>query len=331
MRTTLTPIRCAALALFLLASTLHPGALARAEQRPQLRVVATVAMIGDVASEIAGDRAAVESLMGPGVDPHLYRPTRSDTARLLGADLVLYNGFLLEGKMTDTLVRIARSGRPVYAIVEGVPEDFILESAETEGHDDPHIWMDPTGWKHAARVIADAFIAVDPDGEAHYRARADAYTQRLAELDDYARAVLATIPADRRILVTSHDAFAYFGRAYDIEVVGIQGVSTVAEAGLRDIERIVETLVQRNIPAVFTESTISERNVRALVEGCRARGHALAIGGELYSDAMGSPGTYRGTYIGMIDHNVTTIARALGGDAPAGGMHGKLTHDAPKR
>ena len=303
-----------------------------AERAPaRLKVVATIAMIGDVAQEIGGERVEVTSLIGPGVDPHLYRATRSDMALLLGADLVLYNGLLLEGKMTDALVRIARSGRPVHAVSEGVPEDFLLEPEEYEGHYDPHVWMDPSGWMHAAGLIGEALAGADPAHAAEYATRTEAYIARLRGLDEYARRVLGSVPEGRRVLVTSHDAFNYFGRAYGFEVIGIQGISTVSEAGLRDIERIVEEIVRRGVPAVFTETTVSERNVRALVAGCRARGHALAVGGSLFSDAMGSPGTYRGTYIGMIDHNVTTIARALGGEAPEGGANGRLADGADAR
>jgi len=293
------------------------------QERPD--IVCTTGMIADVAREIAGDRAEIGSLMGAGVDPHLYKPTRSDIAKLLRADIVLYNGLLLEGKMTESFERARRAGRTVLAVGESIDPSLVLTSADTKGHPDPHLWMDPTAWASIVPVIESAMIERDPDGSEHYRERARTYRDQLNELDAYAERVLRSIPESSRVLVTAHDAFGYLGRRYGVEVVGIQGISTESEAGLRDIERLVELLVSREVRAVFVESTVSDRNIKALIEGARARGHEVTIGGELFSDAMGAPGTYEGTYIGMIDHNVTTIARALGGEAPASGLNGKLT------
>ena len=269
--------------------------------------VATIAMIAEP--------LGIDSLMGSGVDPHLYKLTRTDIARLLGASHLLYCGLGLEGKMLDAVERLARSGKPATAVCEAVPEaDRLPVAAGYAGAADPHLWMDPALWANALETAAGRLGVPPPEG--------------FAELDAYARASIASIPADARVLVTAHDAFAYFGRRYGLEVVGIQGVNTESEAGLRAIEAAVETVVARRLPAVFVESTVSDRNVRAIVEGAAARGHRVAIGGLLFSDAMGPAGTYEGTYIGMIDHNVTTIARALGGRAPERGMQGKLrTHD----
>ncbi len=282
-------------------------------------------MIEDVAREVAGDRAEVIGLMGPGVDPHLYKPTRSDVRRLMNADVIFYNGLLLEGKMTDTLVRAATSGKRVHAVTELLDEGYLLEPEAFEGLHDPHVWMDPSAWSRAVEVVRAKLSEHDPEGAPAYRANAEAYRARLAELDAYAERALSSVPEGRRVLVTAHDAFNYFGRRYGYEVIGIQGISTESEAGVRDIERLVDLLVEREIGAVFVESTVPDRNVRALIGGARARGLAVAIGGTLYSDAMGDAGTYEGTYIGMIDHNVTTIARALGGEAPTGGFQGRLT------
>ncbi len=290
----------------------------------QISVVATTGMIADTARNVAGERAEVRGLMGPGVDPHLYKPTRSDIARLMRADLVLYNGLLLEGKMTDALIRAARAGRRVYAVTEELDESTLLEPEEFDGAYDPHVWMDPALWARAVEVIRDALIEADPDGASVYRANAAAYLEELNELDAYATRTLASVPAGRRALVTAHDAFNYLGARSGFDVVGIQGISTESEAGVRDIERLVDLLVEREIPAVFIETTVSDRNVRALIEGAAAQGHRVTIGGSLFSDAMGAPGRYEGTYIGMIDHNVTTITRALGGEAPARGMRGRL-------
>jgi manganese/zinc/iron transport system substrate-binding protein len=306
------------------AMALGPGLLRPARAAPPHDIVATTGMIGDVVRRLAGERAVVTQLMGAGVDPHLYRPTRSDTARLLRADLVFYNGLLLEGKMTGALIRLAEQGKPVIAVTEQLEHGFLLEPPEFEGHYDPHVWMDPGAWSRTVEVIRDRLAHHDPEGAPSYHAAAATYLAEIASLDRYAEEVLSGVPAERRALVTAHDAFNYFGRRFAFEVLGIQGLSTESEAGLRRIEELVDVLVQRRIPAVFVESTIPQQSVRALIAGAAARGHDVAIGGTLFSDAMGAPGTYEGTYIGMIDHNVTLIARALGGATPPRGLNGRL-------
>ena len=301
-----------------------PGA-ARAQADEPLHVVATTGMIADVVRNVAGEHAEVTQLMGEGVDPHLYKATRSDITAMLRADVVFYNGLLLEGKLTDALVRVATSGRPVYAVTELVEESYLLEPPEFQGLYDPHLWMDPSAWARAVEVVRDKLAQQDPAHAETYRANADVYLAKLEQLDAYAEEVLASVPPERRVLVTAHDAFNYLGRRYGFEVQGIQGISTESEAGLKRVEELVDLLVERSIPAVFVETTIPERSVRALTAGAADRGHQVEIGGALFSDAMGAPGTYQGTYIGMIDHNVTTIARALGGEPPAKGLNGRLT------
>ncbi len=290
----------------------------------RLAVVATVGMVADIVREVAGERAEVRGLVGTGVDPHLYKPTRGDVQALLEADVIFYNGLLLEGKMTDTLVRAANAGRKVFAVTELLDESYLIEPEGTEGHADPHVWMDPAAWMKAVEAVRDALASVDAAGAGEYAANAEAYLVRVREVDAYAERVLGMVPEGGRVLVTAHDAFNYFGRRYGYEVVGIQGISTESEAGVLDIERLVSLLVERRVPAVFVESTVSTRNVEALIAGAGARGQRVTVGGELFSDAMGEPGTYEGTYIGMIDHNATVIARALGADVPAGGMSGRL-------
>lgn len=291
---------------------------------PAFTALATTGMVGDIVAQVAGELARTEVLLKPSVDPHTYKLTRADTARLMAAEIVFYNGLLLEGKMTDVLIRVAASGRPVVAVTEAIGEEFLLAPEEFQGQYDPHVWMDVRGWIRATEQVRDALAAFRPAHGEAFRANAARYAEELARLDAYAREVLATVPAERRVLVTAHDAFNYFARAYGFEVMGIQGISTESEAGLRRVEELVTVLVDRKIPAVFVETTVSERNVRALIEGAAARGHAVRIGGSLFSDAMGNPGTYEGTYVGMIDHNVSTIARALGGTVPRGGMAGRL-------
>ena len=287
------------------------------------RVVCTTGMIADVARQVAGDRAEVVTLMGQGVDPHLYKPTRSDIDKIMSADLVFYNGISLEGKFSDVFVRAA-SGRLVFPVTELISESELLEPEQLKGYYDPHVWMDPVAWSSVVTVIRDKLIEFDPEGQSEYVANAADYAEKLEELDEYVRSAIDTVSDDRRVLITAHDAFNYFGRRYAFEVVGIQGLSTESEAGVRDIENLVDMLVDRDIPAVFIESTVAQRNVQALADGARARGHDVIIGGSLFSDAMGKPGSHEGTYIGMIDHNVTIIVRALGGEVPERGMLGRL-------
>jgi manganese/zinc/iron transport system substrate-binding protein len=201
-----------------------------------------------------------------------------------------------------------------------VEEEYLLEPADQPGHPDPHVWMDVKAWMAATEAVAIALCQADPEGCESYRSHAATYISELAQLDAYVRGVIASIPKGQRVLVTAHDAFNYFGHAYGLEVMGIQGISTDSEAGLADVTGLVDILVERKIPAVFVESSVPDKYVRALIEGAGARGHEVIVGGELYSDAMGNPGTYEGTYIGMIDHNVSTVAKALGGVVPKGGF-----------
>lgn len=288
-----------------------------------LRIVTTIAQIADVASRLAGERAQVRALMGEGVDPHTYRQTRADILALRRADLVLANGLHLEAQLDDFLSELARE-RPVLRLAELLPRERLLENPEFASRFDPHVWMEVDLWRFVVGLVRDALLRLDPAGEAAIRERAAAFDAELVALERYVRDVLATIPRAKRVVISAHDAFNYFGRAYDLDVIGIQGLSTESEAGLAEIEALVRLIVERGVEAVFVESSVAERNVRALVEGAAARGHRLRIGGQLFSDAMGPPGTYEGTYVGMIDHNATVITRALGGRAPARGMSGRL-------
>ncbi len=281
------------------------------------KIVCTVGMITDVVRNLAGDYAEVEGIIGEGIDPHLYKPTRGDVIKLSQADVVFYNGLLLEGKMTDVLVGIASKGKLVKAVTEAilVETDYLLQKDDGSAYTDPHVWMDVSGWLRAIPVVAETLAFYDPENAEAYRIKATVYAEQLEALDAYAKVAMSTIPELQRVLVTAHDAFQYLGRAYGIEVRGIQGISTESEAGVRDLEDLVDFIVERQIPAVFVESSVADKNIRALVEGARARGQAVIIGGSLFSDAMGQAGTYEGTYIGMIDRNVTTITNALGGHA----------------
>ncbi len=308
--------------LFIMAdnSTVHA-----APKKYPFKITTTTGMITDIVRQVAGDRGQVTGLIGEGVDPHLYTPTRGDVAAFLTADIIFYSGLKLEGKMADTLEKVARSGKPVYAVTESIAPSYILEPPEFKGHPDPHVWMDPTAWQQAVDAVARFLSAYDSTNAAVYQSNAAQYNAQLKKLTDYVQASIGTIPKDRRVLITAHDAFNYFGRAFDIEVKGIQGISTESEAGLQDINNLIDYIVERKIQAVFVETSVSDKNVRALTEGAAARHHKMIVGGTLFSDAMGAPGTYEGTYIGMIDHNATVIARALGGTAPAKGFQGKLS------
>ncbi|WP_121629211.1 metal ABC transporter solute-binding protein, Zn/Mn family [Tropicibacter alexandrii] len=287
----------------------------------RLNVVATTGMIADAARAIGGDLVEVTQLMGSGVDPHAYRQTRSDVATLARADLVLWNGLYLEAQLERLLTDLSRRV-PVTAVAEATPAEHLLRHADYEGRADPHLWMAPRLWRYAVAATRDAISAQRDAPE--FGTNAARYLDAIDTCDTRARAALATVPDAARVLVTAHDAFGYFGADYGFEVMGIQGLSTQSEAGLARIAELVDTLVSRQIKAVFVESSVSDRNIRALIEGAAAEGHEVRIGGTLYSDAMGQPGTYEGTYLGMIDHNVTTITRALGGEAPETGLFGKL-------
>ncbi len=306
----------------LLALILACSADVSAQQR-KLRVVTTVSMLADAARAIGGDRLDVSSLLGEGVDPHTYRPTRADIARLSAADLVIANGLHLEAQLNETLKLLGKTKTILFA-AEKIPDGRLLADEEYPDRKDPHVWMDPELWKLVAVAIRDTLIERDAPGRAAYEKGAQVYTAELDRIHNYSRELLTAVPKESRVLVTAHDAFNYFGRAYDFEVEGIQGLSTESEAGLKRIESLVQLVAARKVNAVFVESSVPERNVRALVEGADARKHKLAIGGVLYSDALGAPGTYEGTVIGMLDHNVTTIARAFGVETPARGMQGKL-------
>lgn len=312
-----------AFAVVFIAAFIASDVSSQPSSSPPLDIVATTAMIGDAVTQIAGDQARVTVLMGEGVDPHTYRQTRSDVSAMTRATAVFWHGLNLEAQLTEFFEGLAKR-KPVIAVGEtGVPAAKLLSDQEG-AKPDPHVWMDPRLWKSVVIAIRDELIKLSPASKAVFEANASRLLGEIDRLAVYSETVLATVPEPSRVLVTAHDAFKYFGKAYGYDVVGIQGISTESEAGLKQIEAIVTLLVDKKIKSVFVESSVSERNVKALIEGAAARGHKVEIGGELYSDAMGKPGSYRGTYIGMIDHNLTTIARALGGNASKNGLNGRL-------
>ena len=295
-----------------------------ADNNKPYQIVTSVGMVGDIVSNVAGNNADVSVIMNAGVDPHLYTPTRDDVALMLEADAIFYVGLLLEGRMVDALISVGRN-KPVYAVTQLIDEKNLIEA---QGHYDPHVWMDVSVWSRAVDAVALALAEFDPVNAEDYQRNAERYQQNLTALHNYGLKQIETIPAEantKPILITSHDAFSYFGKAYGLEVLGIQGISTVSEAGLQRINELIDLIVTNKVPAVFIESTVSQQNIQALLEGARARGHNIKIGGELYSDAMGPENSYEGTYIGMLDHNFTIVTQGLGGEAPAHGMQGKLS------
>jgi manganese/zinc/iron transport system substrate-binding protein len=275
-----------------------------------LRVVATTGIVADTASRIAGEHAKIEALMGPGIDPHLYKASESDVRRLAEADLILYNGLHLEGKMGDILTKMARS-RPVVAVTEAIPEELRREPPEFAGQYDPHVWFDVSLWRRTLDPIAQALAEADPEHAETFRTNAEAFGRELEELDTWVKGQIASIPPDQRVLVTAHDAFGYFGQRYGMEVVGIQGISTLSEAGLHDVDRVVQLILDKGVRAIFIESSVPRRSIEAVQAGVKARGRDVAIGGQLYSDSLGAAGTPEGTYAGMVRANVNTIVKAL--------------------
>ena len=276
----------------------------------KIRIVTTTGMIQDAVENIAGDHAEVVALMGPGVDPHLYKATHGDLEKLTTADIIFYNGLHLEGKMGDVFEKLARV-KPVVAVAEGISDDRLRKVPGFQGAYDPHIWFDVNLWKEAVKGISAFLQEYDSAHREEYSTRSNNYLRKLDSLDHAVRASIQEIPATQRVLITAHDAFGYFGDAYGIEVRGLQGISTLSEFGLRDVTDLVTFIIVRKVKAIFIETSVSQRSIEAVVEGCRERGWNVEIGGNLYSDAMGSAGTKEGTYVGMVHANVYKIVKSL--------------------
>lgn len=290
------------------AATTAPTPEAEGRQTP-IRVVTTVAMLEEIVRTVGGDRVEVQALMGPGVDPHLYRATARDTERLDQAELIVAVGLHLEGKLDDILARQTQRGKTVVMAGETMSESMRLKVEA--GKDDPHIWHDPIRWQEVVDPIREALTKLDPASEAEFTSRAEDYIRALNELDGEAELALKDIPEERRVLITAHDAFRYFGDRYKIEVRGIQGINTASEASARDIMELADFIVARKTRAIFVESSVPPATIEALQKAVRAQGHDVKIGPSLYSDAMGAPGTPEGNYIGMFRHNLKAISEAL--------------------
>ncbi len=278
----------------------------------KMRVVATTNIIGDLVRQVAGEQVALTTLMGPGVDPHLYKASEGDVQRMAEADVVLYNGLDLEGKMTEVFAQMARRQITTSAIADdAVPDSLLIASAEYVGNHDPHVWFDVALWARVTRHVGEVLAQKDTAHADRYQSNAEAYVQRLDSLDRYVTAQAERVSAEQRVLITSHDAFSYFGRAYSFDVRGLQGISTASEAGAGDVQALADFVVERRIPALFVETSVSPRGIQAVREAVRAKGFEVQVGGTLYGDALGGAGTPEGTYVGAVRHNIDTIVQGL--------------------
>lgn len=279
-----------------------------------INVVTTTGMIADITKNVGGERVQVTALMGPGVDPHLYKASEGDVLRLQEADVVFYNGLHLEAQMGDVLERLNEFGLKTVAVTDKIDRSLLESPPAFQGNYDPHVWFDVTLWMKAVEQVSETLIEMDPDSRSTYEANAEAYLAQLTDLHQYVLDQANTLPAEQRILITAHDAFNYFGRAYGFDVRGLQGISTEAQAGTADVQVLAHFIAEKRIPAIFVESSVPQRNVEAVQAAVQAQGFEVKIGGSLFSDAMGSKGTFEGTYIGMVTHNIDTIVSALTGD-----------------
>lgn len=275
-----------------------------------LNVVTTIGMITDIVQRVGGEHVSVQGLLGPGTDPHLYVASASDVDKLQEADIIFYNGLFLEAQMESILEQIGER-KPVVAVTSGIDPARLLASPVYADEFDPHVWFDVTLWQEAVTTVANTLSEQDPAHSADYQANATALNVELTELHAYVTEQAGRLPDDKRVLITAHDAFNYFGRAYGFEVLGLQGISTASEASTADVQQLADFIATNEIPAIFVESSVPVRTIEAVQAAVRDRGHEVAIGGQLFSDAMGDTGTPEGTYTGMVRHNIDTIVGAL--------------------
>ena len=282
------------------------------QRNGNLRVVTTTTMITDLVNILGKDVLKVDGLMGPGVDPHLYQPTERDVKKLQEANVVFYNGLHLEGKMSDLFREMSSQNIPTFAVTDAISTSKLLAAEESNGKAfDPHIWSDVQLWKEVVEFVKDKLVALDPSNGEIYTKNANSYLEELNTLQEYINSRLSEVPQNQRILITAHDAFAYFGKAYDFTVLGLQGISTETEAGILDVKNLAEFIAQHKVPAIFIETSVQTRHIEALQEAVLSRGFNVKIGGKLFSDSLGDPDEAEGTYIGMVKHNVDTIVNSL--------------------
>jgi manganese/zinc/iron transport system substrate-binding protein len=281
------------------------------EENGKLKVVTTTTMITDLVENIGGDLIEINGLMGSGIDPHLYKASQGDFRKLDLADVIFYNGLHLEGKLVEVFEKMNEQAKTTIAISDGVAENTLIGSEYFASNYDPHIWFDLAYWNDISVYVTKRLSELDPENAAAFEVNRDVYLKKLKELKIDLDKKIEELPKEKRILVTAHDAFNYYGRTFDFEVVGLQGISTATEAGVKDVQRITEFIIENKIKAIFIESSVPRRTVEALQAAVNAQNHDVIIGGELFSDALGSAGTAEGTYIGMYKHNVNTIVNAL--------------------
>ncbi|MCT4660335.1 MAG: zinc ABC transporter substrate-binding protein [Tissierellales bacterium] len=295
---------------FLITLSACQGATSKESTNEKPNVITTTTMLADLASVIGGDDVNVEGLMGPGIDPHLYKASAGDVTKMQEANLIFYNGLHLEGKMGEIFENLESSGKLIVEIANGLPEDSLITLDDSDLHD-PHVWFDVNLWKNAATVVKDGLIKLDESKKDAFEKRYEDYMAKLDELDLYVKNRSEELSEGQRVLITAHDAFGYFGKAYGFEVMGLQGISTASEAGTGDVRDLADFIVENKIKAVFVESSVPKKNIEALQEAVASRGFEVKIGGELFSDSLGSPDTEAGTYIGTVTSNIDTIVDAL--------------------
>lgn len=281
------------------------------EYSDKYKVVATTTMIADLVNTIGGEHVEVQGLMGPGIDPHLYKASAGDVTKMQNANIIFYNGIHLEGKMGDLLEDLEKTNIKTVAVAKDIDISDLIQSEDFEGNYDPHIWFDVSLWMKAVETVKESLIELDNEHKDYYEENAKNYIERLKNLDQYVVNEIEKIPEESRILVTAHDAFSYFGRAYKFEVKGLQGISTASEAGTSNVKELADFIVEKKIPAIFIESSVPRKNIEALQEAVKARGFNVEIGGELFSDSLGEPNTEAGTYEGTIKHNIDTIVNSF--------------------
>jgi manganese/zinc/iron transport system substrate-binding protein len=267
-------------------------------------------MITDLVKNIGGDYVEINGLMGAGVDPHLYKASEGDVTKLFEADIIFYSGLHLEGKLVAVFEKMEGTKHTV-SLGDRLPENELISSENFASSFDPHVWFNIQFFKQFAQIVTDELSKADPKNAESYSENNKIYQKKLDALESEVKTIIASLPEEKRILVTAHDAFNYFGKAYRFNVVGLQGISTATEAGVKDVQNLSEFIIRNNIKAIFVESSVPRRTIEALQQAVLSKNHQVEIGGSLYSDALGNAGTEEGTYIGMFKYNVKTIVNAL--------------------
>ena len=277
----------------------------------KLNIVTTTTMITDLVKNIGGDYINVQGLMGSGVDPHLYKASEGDVSKLVNADIIFYNGLHLEGKLVEVFEKMEKSNKTPIALADEIDKSTLIGSDYFASNYDPHVWFNIEYFKLFANKVTKVLSEKDPENAANYIENEKIFLSKLDALQEQIKATIETLPQEKRILVTAHDAFNYFGKNYGFEVVGLQGLSTATEAGVQDVQKLAAFIIEKNVKAIFVESSVPKRTIEALQAAVKSKGHEVTIGGTLYSDALGNAGTIEGTYIGMFEYNVNTIVNAL--------------------